>query len=494
MGEGGMGVVLRARHRYTGATVALKMVHPHLEGIREHATRFLAEARAPAAIGHPGIVAVTDAGIAPEGDLYLAMELLRGETLGARLRRGPLPLAEVVRIGVDVLDALGAAHTAGFVHRDLKPDNVFLTEPDGRAKLLDFGIAKVASELGGDAAGRTATGAMMGTVAYMSPEQLRDSANVDGRTDLWAMGVTVYQMATGVLPYDGRSAPEIVVSIMSRPPRPIAEVTPHAPAALGSFVTRALARQPWERFGSAAEMADALRALVPGAVSLPAAPASAARGSFAPSPRSAAPPPWQPPPSAQQPTYGPQPFAPAPVTTGAGAVFAPAPAPSRGGGGAGPWLGLGLAGCLGVGVLVVGVAAAGVLFALRRRPAAADVPACRGDACYHLGLRFEQGSGVAKDHFKAVALYQRSCNDGSMLGCNALGNSYRNGFGGLDRDYGKARALYERVCDAGMMEGCHNLGVIYSNGLGVPVDKARARAYFQKSCRGGNGASCELAK
>jgi serine/threonine protein kinase len=250
IGKGGMGVVARARHRYTHAHVALKTLHPHLRLEGDLAARFLAEARAPAAIGHPNIVAVSDAGVAKDGVLYLAMELLEGESLRARLRK-PLPLAEAKRICVELLSALGAAHAAGFVHRDLKPENVFLTK-EGAVKLLDFGIAKVLAD--GIARGETAFGTVMGTIAYAAPEQLRDASAVDGRADLWAMGVIFYELVTGELPYVATTFSAMLLKVLSEPPRP-------APPALQPLFARALARDAKDRFQTAAEMSAAISEL-----------------------------------------------------------------------------------------------------------------------------------------------------------------------------------------------------------------------------------------
>jgi serine/threonine-protein kinase len=257
IGEGGMGVVLHARHQFTGADVAVKMLHPELRMRDELAHRFLAEARAPAAIGHPGIVAINDAGIAPTGELYLVMELLRGETLGKKIERGQIPLLEAQRIALEVLEALAAAHAANIVHRDLKPENVFLTAPNGTAKVLDFGIAKMMTQ-----SGRTAAGAVIGTIDYMSPEQVRDTSSVDQRTDLWAVGVIFYEMITGKRPYEADSFAEYLQKLYSTTPRPIAELIPGAPAAVEGFVRRALAVDPAHRFASAGEMAAALRQLI----------------------------------------------------------------------------------------------------------------------------------------------------------------------------------------------------------------------------------------
>jgi hypothetical protein len=260
LGKGGMGVVLRVRHKYTGLHAALKLLHPHLRMHGDLAQRFLAEARAPAAIGHPGIVTVVDAGFSPEGELYLVMELLQGQTLAAAMKPQPMPFAAIRRVGLEMLAALGAAHAAGFIHRDLKPENVFLVDPAGSVKLLDFGIAKVLDE-GLGARGETQTGMVMGTVAYMSPEQLRDSRNVDPRTDLWAAGVMIYEMATGRLPYASETLGNLLLAMMSQPPRALAESLAEVPPPLELFLRRALAVDVHQRFASAAEMAAVLASM-----------------------------------------------------------------------------------------------------------------------------------------------------------------------------------------------------------------------------------------
>lgn len=259
VGQGGMGVVLRARHRFTNERVALKMLHPHLSMRADLAARFLAEARAPAAIGHPGIVRVLDAGTTERGEHYFAMELLEGEPLASIMRRGPMPFEKIRNICLDVLDALGSAHAAGFIHRDLKPENVFINAADGRTKLLDFGIAKSLGDL--DSQSHTATGTSMGTLHYMSPEQLKNAKRVDHRTDLWAVGVMFYQMVTGQLPYLSESAGEMLLQVLSSPPRPLEERLLEVPATLAAFLGAALAVDPVQRFESAATMAGALRAM-----------------------------------------------------------------------------------------------------------------------------------------------------------------------------------------------------------------------------------------
>ncbi|MBA3463599.1 MAG: serine/threonine protein kinase, partial [Deltaproteobacteria bacterium] len=259
IGEGGMGYVLKARHQFTGVEVALKVLKPELELDTEIQMRFLAEARAPNAIGHPGIVSVIDAGKAPDGALYLVMELLKGKPLRIPLARGELTVPDMRRILLELLEVLGVAHTRGFVHRDLKPENVFLIAPAQQVKLLDFGIAKVLDA--GIARVKTHSGATLGTPAYMAPEQLSDPSGVDPRADLWAVGVMAYEMLAGRLPFRADNAQAMLLAVATQEPDPITAYVRNAPPAIEAFFRRALSRDKTGRFASTAEMAQALAAL-----------------------------------------------------------------------------------------------------------------------------------------------------------------------------------------------------------------------------------------
>jgi len=258
LGSGGMGVVLRARHRFTNAQVALKMLRPDLQFDRDLQERFLAEARAPSTIGHPGIVQVLDAGKTPEGELYLAMELLAGRTLRHAMYPSLAPQV-ARRIVIELLDALGAAHAHEIVHRDLKPENVFLVGPTATVKLLDFGIAKVVAT--STRAGYTAAGAVLGTLSYMAPEQMHDASSVDLRADLWAVGVLLYELLSGRLPYEGAHLSEMMEALATKEPDPISRHLATATPAIDAFFTRALARDRTRRFASTQEMALAISAL-----------------------------------------------------------------------------------------------------------------------------------------------------------------------------------------------------------------------------------------
>src|SRR5262245_51372511 len=259
IGRGGMGVVLAARHKFTGAQVALKMVRADLGIDAEIEGRFLAEARMPQTIGHRSVVKTLDAGKTPEGELYLVMELLAGRSLRYEIMRG-VGAPTVRRIGMELLDVLAAAHARGIVHRDVKPENVFLVEPDASVKLLDFGITKV---LAGPRSvlPRTAAGVLLGTIEYMAPEQLADARGVDARADLWAVSVMLYEMLAGRRPHRATSVEEMFVALIKGQPDPIRLAMPSATPDIEAFFARALQREPEHRFATAAEMAMALARL-----------------------------------------------------------------------------------------------------------------------------------------------------------------------------------------------------------------------------------------
>ena len=267
LGAGGMGEVYRARDTRLGRDVAIKVLPQQLSGTPELRARFEREARSISQLNHPNICVLHDVG--REGDTdFLVMELVEGETLERRLTRGPVPLPELLRIGSEVASALDRAHRSGIVHRDLKPGNIMLTRAG--SKLMDFGLARAA---GGPvtsttqaamtqsptvAQALTGEGKIVGTFQYMSPEQL-EGKEADARSDLWALGCVLYEMATGSRPFSGAGTASLIASIMKDEPRMLADLAPMSPPALDRVVTRCLAKDPDERWQSARDLAAELR-------------------------------------------------------------------------------------------------------------------------------------------------------------------------------------------------------------------------------------------
>jgi serine/threonine-protein kinase len=228
LGAGGMGEVYLARDARLGRRVALKVLPAELTGDGEHLRRFRREARAVSALNHPNIITIHEIGA--DGDTsFIATEFVEGETLRRRLRAGRPELARTLDIATQIVAALNAAHRSGIVHRDIKPENVMLRE-DGLVKVLDFGLAKL-TEKKGDAAGgpratvKTIPGAVMGTAAYMSPEQAR-GLEVDERTDIFSVGVVLYEMLAGGPPFAGETASDVLAAVLTAEPPPLDAATP----------------------------------------------------------------------------------------------------------------------------------------------------------------------------------------------------------------------------------------------------------------------------
>ena len=255
LGRGGMGTVYAARDRHLDRPVALKFLQFRPGSGREAAERLIAEARAASALDHPNVAPIYQVGESDDGRYFIAMPQFEGETLRARLRSGPLPVAEAVGIGRAVADGLAAAHQAGIIHRDVTPGNIFLTR-DGTVKLLDFGIAVLTGDHQDGGAGPGAD-AGAGTVPYMSPEQARGDP-VDARTDVWSLGVVLYRMLTGELPFVGSSPAATLAAIRGPAPAPVLLGRTGIPGWLARVVDRALSKRPADRFADAAALRSAL--------------------------------------------------------------------------------------------------------------------------------------------------------------------------------------------------------------------------------------------
>jgi serine/threonine-protein kinase len=272
LGAGGMATVFLATHR-NGLPVAVKMLHPELSLVGEARKRFVNEGYAANRIGHPGVVAVLDDDVDDDGAAFLVMELLEGESLEQRReqRGGALPLREVLAIAEQVLEVLAAAHDKGVVHRDLKPENLFVTR-EGRLKILDFGLARL-QELSGDARLTASNGGIMGTPAFLPPEQARGRwSEIDARTDLWAVGATMFTLASGRYVHEAGTLNEMLAAAITRPAPSFTTVRPGASSAFVAVVDRALAVDPAARYQDARAMADAVRGAFAGTAEEPSSP------------------------------------------------------------------------------------------------------------------------------------------------------------------------------------------------------------------------------
>jgi serine/threonine-protein kinase len=265
LGAGGMGIVVAARHIQLGHTVAIKFLRPEALQDGAAASRFLREARAAVAITSEHVARVLDLGTLPTGSPYIVMEHLLGHDLSVALQEsGPFAVSDAVGAVLQACEALAEAHARGIVHRDLKPSNLFVVRRvDGSAlvKVLDFGISR-APELGtagGSHPSLTKSGFMIGSPAYMSPEQIRNAKSVDARADVWALGVILYELLSGTPPFAGETLGEVLAKVIADPPLPLRDARPEVPEGLAQLIGRCLERDPARRVQSVAELAAALR-------------------------------------------------------------------------------------------------------------------------------------------------------------------------------------------------------------------------------------------
>ncbi|MEP7120013.1 MAG: protein kinase [Byssovorax sp.] len=255
--RGGMGSVWRAQHLSLGTDVAVKFMSPQYLESEDLVTRFTREATSAAQIKSPHVVQILDHGVLDEGLPFIVMELLVGQDLGQRIkRRGPLPLGEIAAIVLQVGKALSKAHQAGILHRDIKPDNIFLLEDEGEVfvKVLDFGVAKLLEP----SHAMTSTGSTVGTPFYMSPEQLLSAKHVDFQCDLWSLAVVAYRATTGRLPFHGDTLGALAIKVHEGKFIPASALRPDVPPALDAWFSRALQRNPASRFASLKDLVQGL--------------------------------------------------------------------------------------------------------------------------------------------------------------------------------------------------------------------------------------------
>ncbi len=267
LGAGGMGEVYRARDGRLGREVAIKVLPAGLSSDPERLKRFESEARSASSLNHPNIVTIHDIGSDAGGPSFIAMELVKGKPLRSEIERGALPARPLLQIAAQIAEGLAKAHEAGIVHRDLKPENVMLSE-DGHVKILDFGLAKLTqpeptrrgATLAPTASPATGEGMLVGTVGYMSPEQAV-GGSVDFRSDQFAFGTILYEMATGRRPFHRDSAPQTLTAVIQDEPEPIATLNPKIPGPVRWIVERCLAKRPEDRYASTRDLARDLAAV-----------------------------------------------------------------------------------------------------------------------------------------------------------------------------------------------------------------------------------------
>jgi len=268
LGVGGMGVVVAAHHLQLDKRVALKFLLPEAATNAEVVARFAREARAAVKIESEHVARVIDVGSLESGAPYMVMEYLVGSDLAQRLaEHGAIPIEDAIDYLLQACEAIAEAHAAGIVHRDLKPANLFLTRrADGSSlvKVLDFGISKATQPAGSQPdMSLTKTASVMGSPLYMAPEQMRSTRSVDARADIWALGVILYELLSGKVPFEATTMPELCAMVLTETPPALRDTRPGTPAGLSAIIERCLKKDPAERFGNVSELANALSSFAP---------------------------------------------------------------------------------------------------------------------------------------------------------------------------------------------------------------------------------------
>jgi serine/threonine protein kinase len=536
LGQGGMATVYKAYQPAVDRYVAIKILPRHFSDDPQYLGRFRHEAKIVAQLQHPHILPVFDFG-ERDGYTFLAMPFVHGGTL-ADTCQGPVAPAVAERIISQICAALKYAHAKGVIHRDLKPSNILIDE-SGNCLVADFGIA----HLDGDATKLTATGAVMGTPAYMAPEQAA-GADVGPQSDVYSVGIMLYEMLTGRVPFKAETPLAVAIQHLTAPLPPPRSFNAALTPAVEAVVLKALARSKEDRFSSAEEFATAFGGAVsasqvmqrmetivgpaatpevgatlstPGSQSsvidtrrtsrvpgylVVASLAIVAAGAYfwiatwrspastavesaaAQPPNRVAEAPAAPTAPAESPTAeraAPKPAAPeAPSPRSVAAKPPTAEPPSKTESAKPPTPPTTEA--------IASAPADNVGRSIAQYQRSCDDG--RPVGCANLGMLYLNGTGVPQDEVRAAGLFQRACDGGHLLGCAQLGVMYKNGTGVLNDDR-KAFALFERSCDAGNGFGCLHLGDMYASGRGVTTDFTKAIASFQKACDAGNAMACK---
>jgi hypothetical protein len=544
IGEGGMGQVYKAHDRALDEVVAIKVLLPHLIGSPLMSQRLLSEIKLARKVTHRNVCRIHDYG--EDGTLaYISMQFVEGVELTALVAQsGGLPVDEAYAIAIQLADGLQAIHDEGIVHRDFKSANV-MVDRRGNPRLMDFGIAK----LWNAERGLTTEGQIAGTPAYMSPEQAAGEP-LDPRTDLYSMGIVLFELFTGSRPFRAENAVAMMYKHAHEEPPLDAPIAGAIPDRVKPIIRKALAKQRGDRFSSSQELKQALlevRATLPtfgpDTIERIVLKVQRLRSAMDETVRTPAPAPpvalaeaathrrqrinrrgfwplltaaglvigalsatismmWRAPereltgsPPAPAPVTAPQ----VPATTTSGGRGAASPA-ANGPGQQPPAASPPATNDRPVspGVATAPPAAAShAISACERGEARSCGDACEAGesaACTQLGVLYNRGAGVARDLSAAALYYDLGCAGGDLAGCNNLGTIYQHGAAGLRGDRSKAASLYERACNGGHLEGCANLGLLYLNESGSSVQqRARGRELLQQACAAGLARACRAA-
>jgi serine/threonine-protein kinase len=483
---GSTGVVVAAHHIQLDEKVALKFLLPESLGNSEAVARFAREARAAMKIKSEHVARVMNVGTLPNGAPYMVMEYLTGEDLAAWLQeQGPLPVEQAVEYVLQACEAIAEAHALGIVHWDLKPANLFcIRRTDGRLsiKVLNLGISKMTDTTGSAQRPVTSTSGLIEWPFYMSPEQMRSPNDVGAPTDIWALGVVLFELMTGLTPFTADTVRELANKIASAPTPAIRSFRPDVPDGLEATIFKCLEKDPLQRYTNVAVLAWALLPFAPSWANESVERISRALGLSA----SAA---------AVSPSLQTESTPPRSGLAALGAALTKK-RPSRS-----------LTKVVRPILLLFFLVRIGVYLSRAAERQAASSPLggiCKPNdfadctakcekqdmpSCINLGLMYENGTGVTEDAARAAALYEKGCDRANATACYNLGLLYAGGKG-VTKDEARAAALYEKGCDGDQPKSCTNLGLLYERGDGVSKDEARAVALYEQGCDGGNGVGC----